>query len=117
LPQQRVGEVAPLVVSAAARGDAVAHALVERLAEEIALLARRAFADLAIDVADVVLGGGMLRGGEGPLHDSVVARLPDGARPVVLRDQPVLGAALAALDAAGASDDAKARLRRELRAR
>jgi hypothetical protein len=36
---------------------------------------------------------------------------------VRLQDQPVLGAALAALDAVGASADAKRRLREELRAR
>jgi hypothetical protein len=64
---------------------------------------------------DVVLGGGMLRSGSGLFHDAVVGHLPHGARPVVLRDAPVLGAALAALDAAGASDEAKARLREELR--
>jgi hypothetical protein len=100
----------------AADGDAAARGLVERLAGEIALLVARGFRDLELDAADVVLGGGMLRRGEGLLHDEVVARLPARARPVVLRHPPVLGAALAALDAAGASDAAKARLREELRA-
>jgi hypothetical protein len=75
---------------------------------------RRAFRDLAVADADVVLGGGMLQEGEGLLHELVVERLPAGATPVVLRGSPVLGAALAALDAAGASQQAKDRLRDEL---
>jgi N-acetylglucosamine kinase-like BadF-type ATPase len=112
----RLGELAPAIVEAAADGDAVARGLVERLAGEIALLVARAFRDLGLDAADVVLGGGMLRRGQGLLHDEVVARLPTAARPIVLRHPPVLGAALAALDAAGASAAAKARLREELRA-
>jgi len=116
MPAARLGELAPGVVALAAE-DAVARSLVERLANEIALLIERAFRDLAVDAADVVLGGGMLQAGEGFLHDAVLVRLPAGARPVVLRDPPVLGAALAALDAAGASDTAKERLRDELRRR
>jgi N-acetylglucosamine kinase-like BadF-type ATPase len=112
----RLGELAPEVVALAAE-DAVARSLVRRLASEIGLLAERAFRDLGVDAADVVLGGGMLRSGEGFLHDAVLARLPEGARPIVLDDPPVLGAALAALDAAGATDAAKERLRRELRER
>ena len=114
LRSERLGELAPAVVDAAA-SDAVARRLVERLADEIVLLATRALRDLELDAADVFLGGGMLQDGEGFLHDAVVARLPPGARPVVLRDPPVLGAALAALDAADAPEQAKARLREELR--
>jgi len=117
LPHARLGELAPLVVAAAADGDAVAGALVDRLADEIALFVRRALRDLDVREADVVLGGGMLRAGEGALHKRVLERLPEGARPIVLRDPPVLGAALAALDELAASDEAKVRLREELRAR
>ena len=103
--------IAPVVLAAAADGDTVATRLVERLADEVMLLVRRAFADLSVTSADVVLGGGMLSPGRGVLHDAVVARLPEGARPVVLRDPPVLGAALAALDAAAAAAGAHDRLR------
>jgi len=112
----RLGELAPLVVDAAAT-DAPARALVARLADEIVLMVERVFRDLELDSAAVVLGGGMLESATGFLHDAVLVRLPAGANPIVLRDPPVLGAALAALDAAGASDAAKARLREELRAR
>jgi N-acetylglucosamine kinase-like BadF-type ATPase len=120
LSPTRLGELAPGVVAAAAAGDAVAHGLVERLADEVSLLATRALADLGVARADVVLGGGMLCPGKGPLHDAVVERLrrrAPAARPVVAADPPVLGAALVALDEAGAPPGAGARLRAELRAR
>ena len=41
----------------------------------------------------------------------MLERLPRALHPVTARDEPVVGAALAALDAAGAGDEAKARLR------
>jgi N-acetylglucosamine kinase-like BadF-type ATPase len=116
IPAARLGELSEAIVAAAGDGDAVARSIVERLASEIGLLVARAFRDLGVEDADVVLGGGTLRHGEGVLHDLVVAELPAGARPVVLRCPPVLGAALAALDAAGATEAAKSRLREELRA-
>ena len=115
LPQPRLAELAPHVVAAAADGDAVAVALIDRLAREIVLMARRAMRDLDVEEADVVLGGGMLAGGVGLLYETVVAQLPDGARPVLAPDQPVVGAALAALDSVGALEDAKRRLRAESR--
>lgn len=114
LPQQRLGELAPLVVAAAADGDAAAGALVDRLAGEIGLWADRAFRDLGISEADVVLGGGMLRRAHDDFLRRVLERLPAGATPVLLDVPPVLGAALAALDAVGATDAAKLRLRSEL---
>jgi len=116
LPQARLAELAPQVVAAAAHGDAVSAALIDRLAREIVLMACRAMRDLDVEVADVVLGGGMLAGGAGLLYETVVAQLPDGARPVLAPDPPVVGAALAALDSVGALEDAKRRLRAEARA-
>jgi N-acetylglucosamine kinase-like BadF-type ATPase len=113
----RLGELAAAVVAAAGDGDAVARALVERLAGEIVLMVERAFADLGVEAADVVLGGGMLAHGKGFLHERIVATLPNGANPVVPDTPPVAGAVLAALDAVGASDAAKRRVREELRAR
>jgi len=114
LAQARLGELAPGVVAAAAE-DAVAAGLVLRLADEIALLAWKALRDLDLleRPADVVLGGGMLHG-DGPLHDAVLAGLTHHAphaRPVVASAPPVIGAALAALDAVGAPAAAEARLR------
>jgi N-acetylglucosamine kinase-like BadF-type ATPase len=117
LPEGRLGELAPTIVAAATDGDALARSLVERQANEIMLMVLRAIEDLGVHDVDVVLGGGMFSGGGGVLYDLVVERLPEQARPIVLREPPVLGAALAALDEAGATDDAKERLRRELHAR
>lgn len=117
LERTRLGELAPLVVGAAAAGDAVALGLVERLAGELALWVERAFRDLGLEAADVVLGGGMLADERGFLVARVLERLPAGATPLVLHDRPVLGAALAALDAVGAAEAAKTRLTEELRAR
>ena len=115
LPETRLAELAPQVVAAATAGDTVAWSLVERLAVEIGLMARRAMRDLGVAEADVVLGGGMLQRGEGPLYEAALEYLPKGARGVAVQDPPSLGSALAALDAAGASDGAKARLRIALR--
>ncbi|HEV7641158.1 MAG TPA: BadF/BadG/BcrA/BcrD ATPase family protein [Gaiellaceae bacterium] len=117
MPMSRLGELAPAVIAAAEGGDGVAWSLVDLLATEIVLMTMRTLKDLGVRDADVVLGGGMLQSGDGLLYQLVTERLPLGARPVPARDEPVLGAALAALDAAGATDAAKARLREELRAR
>jgi N-acetylglucosamine kinase-like BadF-type ATPase len=117
LAMSRLAELAPAVIDAADDGDAVAWSLVDLLATEIVLMTLRTLNDLGVKEADVVLGGGMLHGGGGLLYQLVAERLPLGARPVPALDEPVIGAALAALDAAGANEAAKARLREELRAR
>lgn len=101
----RLAELAPGIVDAAAAGDAVARRLVERLADEIVALVERSLRDLELDEADVVLGGGMLAG-RGHLYELVVDRFRVGVRPVVASVPPVVGAVLAALDAAGAAPDA-----------
>ncbi|HVV56975.1 MAG TPA: BadF/BadG/BcrA/BcrD ATPase family protein [Gaiellaceae bacterium] len=115
LPQARLGELAPIVVRLAGEGDAVARGLVERQAEEVALLVRRAMRDLAVETVDAVLGGGMLGAGEGFLYERTLARLADlapGARPVPSKAPPVLGSGLAALDELAAPPAAHDRLRR-----
>src|SRR4051794_21692351 len=99
--------LAPLVLETAAAGDAVARGLVERQAEEIALLVRRALSDLELETATVVVGGGLIAPA-GPLHDAIVERVGPIAVP---EDAPVVGAALAALDAVGAPPEAGERLR------
>jgi N-acetylglucosamine kinase-like BadF-type ATPase len=119
IPMARLGELAPGVVRAAEVGDAVARRLVDRLADEVALMATRALADLGFTERPVrvLLGGGMLRAGTGLLYGEVVARLARAAphaRPHAVTEPPVLGAALDALDAAGASPAAAARLRAEV---
>jgi N-acetylglucosamine kinase-like BadF-type ATPase len=114
----RLGELAPAVVAAAGDGDGVARMLVDRLAEEVVLMAVRALADLELDEADVVLGGGMLRGASGLLFEAVVARLAERApraRPVAASQPPVVGAALVALEEAGAPAAAGQALRAAFR--
>jgi N-acetylglucosamine kinase-like BadF-type ATPase len=111
LRAEHLGHLAPAVIAAAV-DDPVAARLVERLADEVVLLVRRALRDLKLQGADVVLGGGLLR--EAPFVSEVVVRLArraPSARPIVAVDPPVLGAALAALDAAGAPRGAHDRLR------
>ncbi len=112
----QLGELAPAIVAVAAAGDAVALALVRRLADEIAALVRRAMRDLGLREADVVLGGGMLAAGSGLLHELAVAALPDGVHAVVPELPPVAGAALAAFDALELPD-AAARFRVAFRGR
>jgi N-acetylglucosamine kinase-like BadF-type ATPase len=114
IPPERLGELAPAVVASAEASDPVAHRLVDRLAEEVVLMAVRALADLGLVSATILLGGGMLRGGAGFLYNEVVARLAErapAAKPTAVTAPPVLGAALDALDAAGARPAAIARLR------
>jgi N-acetylglucosamine kinase-like BadF-type ATPase len=122
IPVARLGELAPGVVRAAEEGDEVARQLVDRLAGEVVLMATRALADLGLTErpAPVLLGGGMLRAGSGLLYDEVVSRLARAAtkaRPTPVTEPPCLGAALDALDAAGAPLEAAGRLRAAVSAR
>jgi N-acetylglucosamine kinase-like BadF-type ATPase len=118
IPVARLGELAPAVVRASEEDDAVARQLVERLADEVVLMAARALADLGLTEsgAPVLLGGGMLRSGTGRLYEEVVARLARAAakaRPTPVPEPPVLGAALDAFAAEGADRTAIVRLRGE----
>ena len=122
IPAARLGELAPGVVRGAEEGDAVARRLVERLADEVVLMATRALGDLGLTERPVrvLLGGGMLRTATGLLYDEVVARLArvaQHAEPTAVAEPPVLGAALDALDAAGAPPEAATRLRAVVSAR
>lgn len=119
LPQQRLHELVPVLLRLAAAGDAVARAVVQRQAEEVALLATVALDRLGLleRPADVVLGGGVLASGDDLLLSTVrercLARAPQAVLRMV-REQPVVGAALLGLDAAGASAEAEQRVRKAL---
>ncbi|ROP38864.1 N-acetylglucosamine kinase [Saccharothrix texasensis] len=106
----------PVLFEVAAGGDAVARSVVDRLVEEVVLLARVSLTrlELLAEPVDVVLGGGVLTGTGGVVVDAVAARLgavAPVARVRVVDVPPVVGAALLGLDAVGASPGAESRLR------
>jgi N-acetylglucosamine kinase-like BadF-type ATPase len=113
-------ELTPLLFWLAADGDAVARSVVAQQADEIVALAGSAAArlDLLDSPHAVGLGGAVLRAQHPLLNDAILdgvrARAPKATVSVV-DAPPVLGAALYALDAMGASAEAHERLRATLR--
>ena len=112
----RLAGLVPVVLQVADAGDEVARSIVLRLADEVFLLVKSAInrLGLAAEPVPVVLGGGILAAGNPLLTDTttqlITAAFP-GAHVRVLRQVPVVGAALMGLDQADASVDAKHRLR------
>ena len=120
LPYARLFELARVLLDAAAEGDAPAREAADFLADEIASFVRAAVVrlDLRDKAVEVVLGGGIFDTTDAAFHQRVSAGICAAApRAVIVRldSPPVLGAALIGLDAAGASPDALASLRRALR--
>jgi N-acetylglucosamine kinase-like BadF-type ATPase len=120
IPETRVFDFGPVVFEAATGGDAVAVALVRRLADEVvsyvSALARR----MSIGAAevDVVLGGGALQSANPVLVEWIgrgVAAVLPGGRLQVLDVAPVAGALVSALERAGAAADERARARDAVR--
>jgi N-acetylglucosamine kinase-like BadF-type ATPase len=116
---QRVATLAPVVFRVAAEGDPVARSLVERQADEVAIMAGAAIKKLRmskIDV-DVVLGGGIFRNGYRPFFERIeegVRSIAPAANVSVLTVPPVVGAALLGLDRLDAPNQTKERVRRAL---
>ncbi|HEX6474148.1 MAG TPA: BadF/BadG/BcrA/BcrD ATPase family protein [Candidatus Limnocylindria bacterium] len=118
IAEERVLELAPVVFAAAGAGDAVARALLDGLADELATMAlamiRRV--GLARREFDVVLAGGVFQNHDeafvGRIAEEVQSVAP-GARLVPLRSPPLVGAALLGLDriGSGVSRAAETRLR------
>jgi N-acetylglucosamine kinase-like BadF-type ATPase len=120
LDDRRLVELAPLVFIAGPE-DAVAHALVERLAGEVVALARVALDRLELrdTETEVVLGGGLLRAEHADLLQTVFRDLAAVAPRAIVRvasDPPIVGAALLGLDDLQAGEAARQRLREQLRA-
>ena len=116
----RLVELAPGVLAAARDGDAVAVSVVDRLAEEVTVLATTSLRrlDLLASPATVVLGGGVLAGNDPLLLGGVRGRLAERAPHagvVVVEAPPVLGAAIAGLALLDAPASATVRLRAEVR--
>ena len=115
IPQRRIVELPPLVFEAAG-ADPVAAAIVDRLAAEVLALVRAAIQRLELDGAavEVLLGGGMFRTGDGRLLGAIEAGVGAGVEVRVAASEPIVGAALLALDELGAGPEALARARNEL---
>jgi N-acetylglucosamine kinase-like BadF-type ATPase len=114
----RLADLSPLVFDAARDGDRAARALIDRLADEVVAFAVAALnrLDMLADEVDVVLGGGLLRAGSTQLDDRIDACLAAAAphaRIVRTTQPPVVGAAVLALDEAGASAPARSWLREQ----
>ncbi|HEY9497933.1 MAG TPA: BadF/BadG/BcrA/BcrD ATPase family protein [Terrimesophilobacter sp.] len=114
LSPSRFPELAPLVLAAADDGDAAAFAILDRQAEEIVSMAVSAITRLNLGDTDlpVVLGGGVLATANRRLLVGITvglaARAPR-ARVDLVRARPILGAAMLALESAGADRNAIAR--------
>jgi N-acetylglucosamine kinase-like BadF-type ATPase len=103
----RLRELAPIVMSAAVAGDQTAIDILDRQADEVVSWVVGAIRRLRIARLDVpvVLGGSILAALPARFIDRIedgVQRVAPMARCSVCRDRPVVGAALAALDLAGA---------------
>lgn len=114
-----LARLAPSVFVAADAGDAIAQALVDRTADEVLAFVRACLArlDLTGRAVPVVLGGGILRAGHARLQDRItsgLAAIAPAAKPVVVTEPPIVGAALLTLAAAGGSPGALARARTAL---
>ncbi|MGN6792555.1 MAG: N-acetylglucosamine kinase [Streptosporangiaceae bacterium] len=112
----RIASLVPVVLQVADAGDEVARSIVLRLANEVFLLIKSAVTrlGLAAEPVPVVLGGGVLAAGNPLLTETTTTLITDaipGAYVRVLRQVPVVGAALMGLDQAEASVEAKHRLR------
>ena len=113
--------LAPAVLEAARGGDPIAITVVDRQAGEIVafVIASLTRLDLMGATVPVVLGGGLIRSGDARLLDGVrqgLAERTPGCRLVIVSDPPIVGAALLALQAAGADPAAVARARAALTA-
>ena len=104
LSREEIASLAPQVMEASRRGDAVARGILEdaagELAAEVAAVARRVFGDGACEA--IFIGGVALSGP--PFTPALVARIgraAPGVRVVEPEMTPVQGAALEALRAAG----------------
>ncbi|MEU5494161.1 N-acetylglucosamine kinase [Streptomyces griseofuscus] len=117
LAPERRGELAPVLFATADGGDPVARAIVDRLADEVTVLATVALTRLELldEQVPVLLGGSVLTAGHDRLDDGIRARLAARAPKAavhVVNARPVLGAVLLGLDRLGAAAGAQERARR-----
>jgi N-acetylglucosamine kinase-like BadF-type ATPase len=121
IAERRTSELSPLVFAEAGKGDAVAREIVDRLADELvvmaAALARRA--RLTRLPVEVVLAGGVFRATDEMFYQRIrtgIATVAPAARLVHLDVPPVAGPAIHGLARLGTTGSRSAgRLRSELR--
>ena len=106
IPRRRLEELTPKVFAAADSGDGVARELLDRVADELAIMASAIARRLRVARRDVevVLVGGVFRTTDRAFHERItdgIRRNVPRARIVRLAAPPVLGAALLALDELG----------------
>jgi N-acetylglucosamine kinase-like BadF-type ATPase len=112
-------QLAPAVLRAADAGDEAAERIVDRMSAEVVDMVRATVRRLRVarQRPDVVLGGGLARSRSARFPRGVrqgVEEAAPGAHVIVLREPPVVGAALLGLDALGAPPAAATRARRAL---
>jgi N-acetylglucosamine kinase-like BadF-type ATPase len=118
IADKRLAELPPVVFREAGH-DAVAAEIVGRLADEVVSMARVALErlELVSQPVEILLGGGLLRPGNGTLESAIAAGLREVGHKITVRNTespPIVGAALLGLDELGAGSDAQARARSEL---
>ena len=119
LDEERIVELAPTVFQTAMQGDPLARTLVDRQADEVAIMATTAIRRLRMTKLDpdVVLGGGIFRNRDAAFFERIRTSILDVAPRAnvhVLTDPPVIGAALLGLDILDAPRAAHSRARRSL---
>ncbi|MFD5870738.1 N-acetylglucosamine kinase [Streptomyces sp. NPDC060322] len=116
IPAGRRHELTPVLFATSAAGDAVASALVDRLAGEVVSMATVALGRLGLlaEEVPVVLGGSVLAARHSRLDEGIARLLSERAPKAVVQvvaEPPVLGAALLGLDHTGAPAGAHRTLR------
>lgn len=116
LAPARRHELTPVLFTTAADGDPVARSLIDRLAEEVTLMATVALTrlDLLTTPTPLLLGGSVLAAGHPQLDQALRTRLTAQAplaEPQLVTAPPVLGAALLGLDHLGTTPKALERAR------
>jgi len=111
IPSERLRELSPVVFEAAADGDGVAREIVDRLADELAIMASALIRRLHLTRSDpdVVLAGGVFGAADAPFEARIAAgihMLAPRAHVARLKTLPVTGAALLALDRLAVDDPA-----------
>jgi N-acetylglucosamine kinase-like BadF-type ATPase len=115
---EELAQLSP-VVYAQAEVDATARDIVERVADEVAALARAALTrlDLCAAGAEVVIGGGLMRAAPPWMLERIerlVKATSASATLVIAHEGPIVGATILGLDAIGAGSEAISRARAEL---